>query len=189
MDPNLLVAVWSEHPDWNEPKRAAGYPIAPNRILTVAHVIPPDHADAKITIEFVYPPLQTAVLGRRVCWNGQERDADGLDAAVVECKFPEDVHPTAHLLNTMPNERTEWFANCIPEFSIRNKGLPGGYLDTSGHFNPVPDVASFQIECDLKRLAGPAWGGASGTPFFIGPNRIAGIFSKVAIDVASPDDV
>lgn len=188
MNANHLVGVWvlenDEGKGGDEPF-ATGYPIAPNRILTVAHVFKPNAS--KIIVWFVYCDAKPVVA--KVVWNGREKDPNGLDAMVLECPFPPTVMPSVELMTEAPRDVLHWHSNCFPQFARTDKIEKGRYLDALGSINPVADVlTSFPIDCNEKNPVSAAWGGASGGPIFVGKSRLVGILSGVRLGAESNED-
>ncbi|MBC7773205.1 MAG: hypothetical protein H7210_11965, partial [Pyrinomonadaceae bacterium] len=173
METNALVGVWANHYDeegFEKWQFATGYAVAPDRILTVRHVLNPRWSEIHVAAMHLKEPLTKAIVKWPAIEKGQGyQDADDLDAILLEWQFPPQFPQTRpRLKRFLPRDAVKWMSNCFPDAMGRerdpSKGPPD-YFDAFGHFNPPREgVRVFPINCEQKGLPPRAWRGASGGP-------------------------
>ncbi|MCH7726793.1 MAG: hypothetical protein IH991_09980 [Planctomycetes bacterium] len=159
-------------------KNGTAYPIAPNRVITAAHVL--DGWDEAHPVEVWWNQhAETKARGwlrAEIKWDGREED---LDVAILETDFPEQIHGYAPLSLRAPEF----------EASFESRGFPtvGKQKDTRDAVPITGEVIQY-LEIDKEVSLGIKfgvkegqekeealdWKGASGSPVIIG-DRFVGV--------------
>ncbi|MEM9646784.1 MAG: hypothetical protein AAF989_17470, partial [Planctomycetota bacterium] len=184
MNPDHLAAVWVEGTgsNYEDPKFATGYPIAPGLILTVAHVFESGWSRVTVKIPKIAGTLiqvERSDQGEPLVWQGLGESGCGLDAALVAYHVPDWTGEPIEILSQRPANAVDWIAYGYPEF-VRPDQVLRKPFDAGGEFRPQQDDLEFELVCNEKYSKPEAWQGASGGPIFVdGSNQLAGIFRGI----------
>lgn len=180
MDKNLLVQVFVTNGDGHG-RCGTAYPVAPNRLITAAHVI--EDALPK-QIELSWYHLNDEERGWRRCtkvlWDGRPN----LDVAILEAEFPESViglHGVLAYHEPKTDER--WESEGFPIVGIRDDDWTAVPLK-GAMFALGNQSRHLQLEADAPTNLPHGWRGASGSPVISG-NGVVGVIVFCPHDFAN----
>jgi len=178
MDKDLLVEIFvPTGSGGNEGMIATGYPVAPGRILTAGHVLGSNPEPSVIKVRW-YNQQGAAREWQsinNILWQGDEGE-DGLDAAVLDCTFPENVTGfgvlSAQRARTEQRWESEGFARAGKKGKAREPvGLKGAC------YSVATNVKTFGLGVADWPDGKEQWKGASGGPVFVNGSIIGVIKS------------
>jgi hypothetical protein len=172
MDPKLVCKIEVRETS-GQVKRGTGYIIAPDRVITAAHVVR-DAADSPDAIQLYCGegPKRSLVGGAcAVLWNGQ-LEPTPVDVAVLECSLPPHLIPRdLVLLHGRLPQPVLWHAS---GFSTAAREWQQDAIHT--YYGEMPVVAEHNGETSVDCTNGPRptvdateaelWGGVSGSSIF-----------------------
>ena len=162
MNKDLLVEIFVPT-QGDEGLIATGYPVAKDRILTAAHVL--DDATDPNAIEVRWynqegPAREWRNINEIVC------GGEDLDAALLDCTFPEGIYPGGSLSARRPRDDMRW----ISEGFLR-AGKVGDNRDPISLQGGVHSKGShspwFEVGVDYPPGKAQDFQGASGSPVFV----------------------
>lgn len=173
---DLLIEIHVTASDGRQ-KNFTGYPVAPGRILTARHGLLPDVVPEAKTIELRWHELDARDERRRwrpatVIWE------DGpLDAALLQCDFPDGLTGYGWLSDQPPRETnppTRWASAGIARAGDRSATASGSFDFHGNVYSAASNKPRFDIGAEDEAMAAEYWEGSSGMPIFVG-RRIIGV--------------
>jgi hypothetical protein len=158
-------------------KNFTGYPVAPNRILTARHGLLPNVPSSQKTIEVRWHELVPGDSRRSwqpaaIIW-----EDDGLDAALLECTFPEGLEGFGWLSDDQPRETNppmRWASAGIARAGDKDAATSGSFDFHGNVYSAASNKPRFAIGVEDEASAAAYWQGSSGMPIFVN-HRIIGV--------------
>ena len=175
MDKNLIVQLIVDT-GGDEVGCGTAYPVAPNRLITAAHVV--DNASPE-QVEASWYHQKEGDRGWVPCVNIVWDGRPNFDVMILQIEFPESVRDRfGNLINKEPQDDVRWNSEAFPLVGQRDdkwealpmKGATYSMGDQSDHFH-----------LNVDDPPEPGWDGASGSPVFVD----GGIMGVI---VVCPDD-
>lgn len=173
---DLLIEI---HVTANDGRRKnfTGYPVAPGRILTARHGLLPDVVPEAKTIELRWHELDARDERRRwrpatVIW-----EDESLDAALLQCDFPDGFTGYGWLSDQPPRETnppTRWASAGIARAGDRSATASGSFDFHGNVYSAASNKLRFDIGVEDEAMAVEYWEGSSGMPIFV-ERRIIGV--------------
>jgi hypothetical protein len=173
---DLLIEIHVTTDDGQE-KNFTGYPVAPGRVLTARHGLLPDMASDAKAIELRWHELDAWDERRRwrpatVIW-----EDDPLDAALLQCDFPDGLNGYGWLSDQPPcetNPPTRWASAGIAKAGDKSATASGSFDFHGNVYSAASSKLRFDIGVEDEASKGAYWEGSSGMPIFV-ERRIIGV--------------
>ncbi|MDG4562398.1 MAG: hypothetical protein P9E88_14000 [Candidatus Competibacter sp.] len=173
---DLLIEIHVTTDDGQE-KNFTGYPVAPGRVLTARHGLLPDMASDAKAIELRWHELDAWDERRRwrpatVIW-----EDDPLDAALLQCDFPDGLNGYGWLSDQPPRETnppTRWASAGIARAGDKSATASGSFDFHGNVYSAASSKLRFDIGVEDEASKGAYWEGSSGMPIFV-ERRIIGV--------------
>lgn len=171
---DLLIEIHVTADDGRE-KNFTGYPIAPGRILTARHGLLSDVASEAKTIELRWHEAEDEQRRWRpatVTWEDEV-----LDAALLQCDFPDGLNGYGWLSDQPPRETnppTRWASAGIARAGDKSKTASGSFDFHGNVYSAASNKLRFDIGVEDEAMAAEYWEGSSGMPIFV-ERRIIGM--------------
>ncbi len=175
-DKDLLIEIHVTGPGGKE-KNFTGYPVAPGRILTAHHGLLPAVPAEDKTVEVRWHELKADDERRKwrtatVIW----QDAP-LDAALLECEFPDGLDGYGWLSDQPPRETTpptRWASAGIARAGDKSPTASGSFDFHGNVYSAASNKLRFDIGVEDPASEAAYWQGSSGMPIFV-ERRIIGM--------------
>jgi len=162
-------------------KTGTGYPVAPDLILTAAHVVCPAGRDHRYPIEVLWQDYPDgpcngwyALKDEDLVWRHP-----ALDAALLRCPRPPGARGFGMVSESRVSDGAAWSSAGFPEVGKNDKGRRA--VGFRGHSHSMSeDAAYFEIDVTVAPEEAGDWRGASGMPICVaGGSLILGIAREV----------
>ncbi len=171
---DLLIEIHVTANDGQQ-KNFTGYPVAPGRILTARHGLLPDVASETKTIELRWHEAKDEQRRWRPATMIWEDDL--LDAALLQCDFPDGLNGYGWLSDQPPRETnppTRWASAGIARAGNKNATASGSFDFHGNVYSAASNKPRFDIGVEDEASKGAYWEGSSGMPIFV-DRRIIGV--------------
>lgn len=158
---------------------ATGYPVAPNRILTVYHAVCPTTAqrDESRPIEVRWHHAKAVSAWQPV--QGIAWEGESWDLILLECSLPPEVSPWEIFpSDRKPSDDMRWASVGFPRVGGKRDGVREPFHMKGGVFSMLESDPTFALEADAGPPLAEDWKGASGGPVVVN-GRILGVIVQV----------